>query len=131
MKKYAVAATRAFALCLVALLITINTAEANTPLLVRTLSLQNLASELNSPKAIADYLWKNFVFEEDQRLFGREDYWQTPQEFMDLKKGDCEDFAMMAAQILKLQGIQSMILNIYDGTSGHTICFRCLSATNF
>lgn len=122
MKKKAVAAAWVFAVSLVALFTTINNAEANTPLLDRSLSLQDLASQLNSPKAVADYLWKHFVFEDDQRLFGREDYWQTPSEFMSRKKGDCEDFASLAGQILKLQGIESFILNIYGSRSGHTIC---------
>ena len=29
----------------------------------------------------------------DRELFGKDDYWQPPDEFERLKKGDCEDFA--------------------------------------
>jgi len=32
----------------------------------------------------------------DQELFGREDYWQSPEDFEVSKKGDCDDFALWA-----------------------------------
>lgn len=97
-------------------------AETKAQLPDRILSLQELSFQLSSPRAIADYLWKNFLFEDDQRLFGKEDYWQTPEEFFSNKKGDCEDFAIFANDLLKSQGVQSFILNIYGGKEGHTIC---------
>jgi len=30
----------------------------------------------------------------DEELFGKRDYWQPPEEFERLKKGDCDDFAL-------------------------------------
>ncbi len=30
----------------------------------------------------------------DKELFGKDDYWQPPEEFETRKKGDCEDFAL-------------------------------------
>lgn len=97
-------------------------AETRAQLPDRILSLQELSNQLITPRAIADYLWKNFIFEEDQRLFGKEDYWQSPQEFLSNKKGDCEDFALFASHLLKIQGVKSFMLNIYGSKGGHTVC---------
>jgi hypothetical protein len=30
----------------------------------------------------------------DRKLFGKEDYWQPPEDFERLRKGDCEDFSL-------------------------------------
>ena len=39
----------------------------------------------------------------DRELFGKEDYWQPPEEFEKKKKGDCEDFALWTwRQLLNL-----------------------------
>jgi Bacterial transglutaminase-like cysteine proteinase BTLCP len=39
----------------------------------------------------------------DEELFGKRDYWQPPEDFEQLKKGDCEDFALWTwRQLLSL-----------------------------
>jgi hypothetical protein len=39
----------------------------------------------------------------DKELFGKEDFWQPPDEFEDNRKGDCEDFALWTwRQLLSL-----------------------------
>ncbi|MGB8064598.1 MAG: transglutaminase domain-containing protein [Candidatus Sulfotelmatobacter sp.] len=39
----------------------------------------------------------------DKELFGRDDYWQPPEDFEKRKKGDCEDFALWTwRQLLNL-----------------------------
>lgn len=39
----------------------------------------------------------------DKELFGKDDYWQPPEEFEKRKKGDCEDFALWTwRQLLNL-----------------------------
>jgi hypothetical protein len=120
--KKSVAAIWVFALSLV-FLSTVSNAQANTPLLDRNLSLTDL-SFLKTPDAIAGYIWKNFLFEKDQRQFGKEDYWQSPEELMKNRKGDCEDFARFALEVLKANGIQGFLMNIYGGNGryAHTIC---------
>lgn len=111
----------AFAI-IAALLCIFNVSDANAQVFVRpTLSLSNLSS-LQSPDAIAKFLWKNFRFEEDQVNFGKAEYWQSPEEFMNNKAGDCEDFAVMAKELLTSIGKKSFILNIYGKKFAHTIC---------
>lgn len=87
----------------------------------RALSFQDLASQLHSPEEIAHFMWKHFVFEKDQRLFGEEEYWQSPEEFFENRKGDCEDFALFAQAILKTKGVTSFLMNIYGSQFAHTV----------
>lgn len=96
--------------------------DAKAQLLDRSLSLETLSSQLQSPDQILRYLWKNFLFEKDERLFGTEDYWQSPEEFLQNGKGDCEDFAQFAYALLKQQGVSAFLLNIYGDRFSHTVC---------
>lgn len=121
MKIKAVAAIRVIAVGIALVLTSTGIAQANTPLLDRTLSLTDLSTQLNTPEKIAKYMWRNFLFEKDQRQFGQEEYWQTPEEFMSTKKGDCEDFASFAASMLRANGVNAFILNVYGDRFAHTV----------
>jgi len=37
----------------------------------------------------------------DEGVFGQEDYWQTPSDFLKNKRGDCEDWAIYAVSLLR------------------------------
>jgi predicted transglutaminase-like cysteine proteinase len=121
MKHKAVAAYWLFAITLV-LLSTTLTSEAKAQLPDRSLSFSLIAQQLQTPEQITRYMWRNFLFENDARQFGREDYWQSPEEFLMTRKGDCEDFATFAYEILKLNGYSAYLLNIYGGKYSHTVC---------
>lgn len=114
------AASWLFAIGVVLFLFCVVTAEAKAQTLDRT-SFRDLALKLQTPENIANFLWKNFLFENDQRLFGTEEHWQTPEEFLQNKKGDCEDFALFAREMLKANGISSFILNVYGSRFAHTV----------
>ncbi len=83
---------------------------------------QALASDLNSPDAIAKFIWRHFQTESDQTQFGTEDRWQSPSELLASGRGDCEDFALFAYEIFKANGTQAFMLNIYGKGYGHTVC---------
>jgi hypothetical protein len=53
------------------------------PLTVKCANLADVRRFLSACKGVSD---------RDQ--FGREDYWQPPEQFEETKKGDCEDFAL-------------------------------------
>ncbi len=77
-----------------------------------------------SPKEFSKFMKKNFEFVEDQKLFGVEDYWQSPEEFLMQRKGDCEDYALFTDYLLKSQGFESWVISFYDSTGyGHTVTF--------
>ena len=85
-------------------------------------SLDQTIGTINTPKAIVDLMKKKFTFVEDDKLFGRTDYWQSPEELWSRKASDCEDYALFAQSILRKNGIEAEVLSIY-GTEGyaHTI----------
>lgn len=114
------AALRVFAASWVLVMFPLIT-DAKARVLDRSLSFRQIAQELKTPEDLARFLWRNFIFEEDQTQFGREEYWQTPEEFLNHRKGDCEDFALFAQQVLRLNGIPAILLNVYGGDS-HTVC---------
>ena len=122
MKKKAVAAAQGLAISVVLGIVLFITADANAQLPDRNLSLADLAQQLKTPDNIAHYLWRNFLFENDQRLFGREEYRQSAEEFLSNHRGDCEDFANMAYTLLRLNGIEAFLMNIYGSHFAHTIC---------
>lgn len=75
-----------------------------------------------SPEELSQWLKKNIKFKEDPDLFGKEDYWQSPEEFMARKAGDCEDYAVFSQSILKQLGIESYIVSFYGpGDYAHTV----------
>ena len=119
--KKSVAAYWVFALSLVLVTLTMH-AEAEAQILDRSLSLRELARQLQTPDDIAHFLWRNFLFENDQSQFGTEEHWQTPEEFLMNRRGDCEDFAIFAREILRLHGTTAFLLNIYGGHFSHTVC---------
>jgi hypothetical protein len=62
------------------------------PLAVKCESIQDVRRFLMSCETISD-----------QELFGKREYWQPPEDFERLKKGDCEDFALWTwRQLLSL-----------------------------
>ncbi|MCM8775786.1 MAG: transglutaminase-like cysteine peptidase [Candidatus Omnitrophica bacterium] len=106
-----------FVLCSVTIV-----ADANAQMFYRNLSFRELASQLETPEDIAHYVWQNFSFVTDREQFGREEYWQSPDELLESQKGDCEDFAVFAHQILRYKHITSFVLNIYGHQYAHTVC---------
>lgn len=80
-----------------------------------------------SPKEIAKWLKKNIKYQSDPKAHGERDYWQTPEETMVLRTGDCEDFAFLAQAMLKQVGIDSTVITVlyrggFSGEKGHALC---------
>ena len=117
-----IAALRAFVMsALVVFVFNMMPTLANAQLSGRSLSLQILASQLKTPEQIAHYMWRNFRFETDRAHFGRDEYWQSPKETLASKKGDCEDFALFAQTLLRMNGRTAFLLNIHGSHYSHTI----------
>lgn len=121
MKKKTIAAFGFFAVSAVLILLT-SSAPANAQLLDPSYSLNTLASYLKTPHDIAHYIWRHFSFETDRRQFGENERIQTAEELLLNKRGDCEDFARFAYEILKLKGKRPMILNLYGKKYAHSVC---------
>lgn len=120
--KKSVAAFWAISLIVVVMSLVI-TAEAQAHFFEgRTLSLRDITIQLKTPEDVARYIWRNFRFESDQRTYGKDEYWASPEELLAKGSGDCEDFALFAQAILKANGIPSFLLNVYGEDFAHTVC---------
>ncbi len=85
-------------------------------------SIDSVAGELSSPEQIARFIFRNFMVETDQAHFGKEEFWQSPAQLLASRRGDCEDFALFASEVLKANGISAFLVNIYGKKFAHTVC---------
>ncbi len=57
-----------------------------------------------------------FTYISDQELYDKPDYWQSPDKFEEIKKGDCEDYALWAwRQLLQMNLPARFVM----GRAGH------------
>jgi hypothetical protein len=82
-------------------------------------NLDAVTAFIHTPEALSSWLTKNFRYE-----FGINDNWQTAEETLRLRTGDCEDFATLASVVLKKLGVQPEIAIVkYEGLNlRHAIC---------
>ncbi|MBN1527029.1 MAG: hypothetical protein JW919_05575 [Candidatus Omnitrophica bacterium] len=76
-------------------------------------------SSMSTPQEIARWLSRNFTYEMEWP-----DNWQSSSETARLKKGDCEDFAVLSQALLARLGIKSdiVIIRFKDLKVAHAIC---------
>ncbi len=77
------------------------------PLTVRCESLEDMRKFLSGCRAVSD-----------EKLFGKEDYWQPPDEFEQRKAGDCEDFSLWTWRQLINMGYDARIVFGRSGRYG-------------
>jgi hypothetical protein len=86
-------------------------------------TLDALAREHRTPTAIARFLRREFRFVRDRDQFGVEDRWQSPEEFAARRRGDCEDYALLARELLRRNGVEADVLSLFgDDGYAHTVC---------
>lgn len=92
-------------------------------LLVPTLcfaqSVENISSLVHTPQELGVWLASEFRYQGEIP-----DYWQSTEETLNLKTGDCEDFAILAQDVLKNLGIDSdMVIIKFRGLKeSHAVC---------
>lgn len=76
-------------------------------------------STVKTPEEIARWISSEFTYSVEFP-----DKWQSPEETIRLKRGDCEDFAILASEALKRQGIDNDIVIVkFEGLdTSHAIC---------
>ena len=84
--------------------------------------LEQIAATYTTPERIAGFLQKRFTFVRDETLFGTADYWQAPEELVARRKGDCEDYALLARDLLQRNGIKAYVFSLFgQGGYAHTV----------
>jgi predicted transglutaminase-like cysteine proteinase len=82
---------------------------------------------LDTPRKISDWMRANFEYRTDSFLHKQPDYWQTPQESLALRSGDCEDAAFLIQALLRENNIVSTVIAVSftrpdNPTAGHALC---------
>jgi len=73
---------------------------------------------------IRDWVANNIKYKSDEERWS-EDYWQTPEETLSYRTGDCEDFSILLCSLLRAYGINAervyVALGVDDGSKepGH------------
>lgn len=71
---------------------------------------------------IRDWVALNIEYTSDEKRWGK-DYWQTPEETLTYRTGDCEDFAILLCSFLRAYGIDAarvfVALGVDDSEDGH------------
>jgi transglutaminase-like putative cysteine protease len=71
---------------------------------------------------IRDWVATNIDYMSDEKRWGK-DYWQTPEETLSYRTGDCEDFSILLCSLLRAYGIDAeqvyVALGVNDEEDGH------------
>ena len=106
----------AFCLCLAVLLVPAASVYSSP-----MLSYPLVVAQIHSPEELVKFMRSELRFVEDRALFSIEDYWQSPEQLLDLRAGDCEDYALLAQAVLRSMGMEAYTISIYGGEYAHTV----------
>lgn len=77
-----------------------------------TLAASRSLSEMDKLKRINEFFNRRMRFEDDNSVWGQDDYWATPVEFMGKGAGDCEDFTIAKYFSLRELGVEKEKLRL-------------------
>lgn len=82
-------------------------------------NLDESISSINTPQDLVNWFSKEFSYKWEII-----DNWKTPQETINSKEGDCEDFAILASVALSRMGIANdiLVIKFKDLNLAHCIC---------
>jgi hypothetical protein len=66
---------------------------------------------------IRDWVADNIAYKSDKERWGK-DYWQTPEETLTYRTGDCEDYAILLCSLLRAYGIDAQRVYVALGVDG-------------
>lgn len=86
--------------------------------------LNSEAVAFNDFEKLRDRVSSYISYQYDQDVHGVSEYWQLPSETIELRTGDCEDFAILLCSLLRAYGVPSDQVYVAVGfdkeqTSGH------------
>jgi len=88
-----------------------------------------LAELCDTPEKLSAWLRRNIRYVTDKEKHGVKDHWQTAGETLRDRTGDCDDFAILARAVLRLQGYNAKLLSVTqwvgyrrDLKKSHMVC---------
>ena len=61
--------------------------------------------DVNKQLVEVNRFFNQFTYKEDKQLWGQDDYWATPEEFIGKNGGDCEDYVVAKYFVLRSLGV--------------------------
>lgn len=80
----------------------------------------HVLSPLDRVRAINRLVNRKFAYDSDQRIWGRNDYWETPLDMVLKKRADCEGFAAFKAFLALIAGIDADSVALLAGIAPDT-----------
>ncbi len=80
---------------------------------------------------VFDYIQRITHYESDQELYGKLDYWATPEETLSFHAGDCEDYCILAISLAAQSGVGYGAIMIVQLTSGEGHTFVLMNGQIF
>ena len=84
---------------------------------------KDLAEHCKKPYEAWCWARRNIKYVSDPDVWKVKDYWQTPEETLELRTGDCEDVAILLCKTLDILGVKNVFMAIWDFDGGHAVCF--------
>jgi len=85
---------------------------------------EELAHICRTPRRLSWWIWFNITYTKDKDQYGKREYFADPQETLENRKGDCEDFAWLAYKTLEVMDYVPYLLAVQpkNQLSQHMIC---------
>lgn len=77
-------------------------------------------SDLEKIKLVNDFFNQNLKYDSDQNVWGKNDYWAKPLETLTIASGDCDDYAIVKYDTLKLLNIPVGKMLLMTGLANRT-----------
>jgi hypothetical protein len=86
------------------------------------LEMHEVRRRFATPEAIDTFMQVCFEYVSDLEHHGLEEHWQDPFTTHELKRGDCEDYALYAWYVLRRNGYEAHVLAVFTEHEGHAVC---------
>ena len=75
-----------------------------------------------TPALINAYMQASFRYVHDIDAHGLAEHWHLPSWMFQTRRGDCEDWALFAWQVLRRNGNEAHIFCAFTESEGHAVC---------
>jgi len=86
------------------------------------LSRERVERLFRTPALINAYMQASFRYVHDIDAHGLAEHWHLPSWTFASRRGDCEDWALFAWQVLRRNGIEAHVFCAFTASEGHAVC---------
>lgn len=90
----------------------------------------DMPAQIKSQGDIVPWVYENITYVSDRDSHGKREFWQTPEETLSSRTGDCEDFVILAMAMYEAMGQSTrMIMTHYEGRPAGSHAEMLIEAT--